>query len=151
MTQNPVLELSLKDLTVGQHFISAPYTLTTEEIKSYATQFDPQPFHMDEEAARHSPFGGLVASGWHTASISMRLIVNSIHLDCGLIGLGGTLNWRKPVRPHESIHVESEITDITPSKSKPGQAVVGVKCLVKNQLEETVIDFATKLMVFGSY
>jgi len=150
MMPKQLVELSLQDLSVGQRFVSEPYTFTAEEIKSYATQFDPQPFHMDEEAARHSPFGGLVASGWHTASISMRLIVNSIHLDCGLIGLGGTLNWLKPVRPNDSIHVESAITAITPSKSKPGQAVVDVKCHVRNQAQETVIEFATKLMVFST-
>ncbi len=142
-------KLSLKDLYIGQRFVSESFTFTAEEIKSYAAQFDPQPFHMDEEAARHSPFGGLVASGWHTASVSMRLIVNSIHLDCGLIGLGGTLNWLRPVHPGERIFVESEIISLSPSRSKPGQAVVEVHCQVENNKGDTVIEFTTKLMVFG--
>ena len=143
-------KLSLIDLHVGQRFTSDSHTFTTEEIISFAKLYDPQPFHTDEVAAKSSVFGSLVASGWHSSCISMRLIVESVHLDCGLVGLGGTIVWLKPVHPGNSIHVESEIAEITHSRSKPGQAVVMMQCKVKNEANETVIEFTPKLMVFGS-
>ncbi len=141
--------LTLQNLSVGQTFQSGSHTLTAQEIKNYAAQFDPQPFHMDEEAASHSIFGGLVASGWHTASLSMRLIVESVELEGGLIGLGGTLRWLKPVRPDTTLNVQSTITAITPSQSKPGQTIVTLHCITRNAKGETLIEFEPQLMVFS--
>jgi acyl dehydratase len=141
-------QLSLKDLSVGQKFASSSYEMTAEEIKKFAAQFDPQPFHMDEAQASQSIFKGLTASGWHTMSVCMRLIVESVTLECGLIGLGGTLSWLKPVRPGNRIRVESSITAITPSQSKPGQAVIELHSFVKNEKDENVVDFTSKLMAF---
>jgi acyl dehydratase len=142
--------LSLQDLSVGQVFVSNPTSVTVDEIKKFAAQFDPQPFHLDEAAASKSIFGGLVASGWHAASASMRLIVESVPLDCGLVGLGGTLTWLKPLRPNMSFHVESRLADIKPSRTKPGQAVVTLNCMVIDDTGQTLIEFAPKLMVFPS-
>lgn len=146
----PVKLLNLKDLAVGQKFVSDTYKIEAAEIKQFAAQFDPQPFHTDEVAATKSRFGGLVASGWHTASVSMRLIVQSLPLECGLIGLGGTIAWLHPVRPGTIIHVESEIIEITPSRSKPNQAVMVARCVTYDQDGKPVIEISPKLMVFGS-
>jgi acyl dehydratase len=149
-TALPDQKLTLKDLHVGQRFVSQTFTFGSEEIKQFAAQFDPQPFHLHEDTAAKTVFGGLVASGWHTLAVSMRLMVESITLECGLIGLGGTMSLLKPVRPGTTIHVESEITQIKPSRSKPGQAVVTMLCLVKNNSGDTVVELLPKLMVFGS-
>src|ERR1022692_363691 len=86
--------LYLDDLHVGQHFTSASHAIDAAQIKAFARQFDPQPFHLDEEAAKGTMFGGLVASGWHTAAITMRLLVESgLPIAGGLIGIGGEMSW----------------------------------------------------------
>lgn len=130
--------------------MSARHVMTRESIKSFAREYDPQPFHLDEEAAKHSLFGELVASGWHSSCVSMRLIVESIHLAHGLVGLGGAIAWLKPVRPDDTIQVESRIIDTVASRSKPGQGVVTVQCTVRNQNGEPVMEFTPKLMVLGA-
>lgn len=140
-------KLGLDDLRIGQRFTSPGHEVTVEEIKTYAAQFDPQPFHLDEEAAKGTFFQGLAASGWHTAGITMRLIVESVPLKCGVIGGGGELLWMKPVRPGDRLTVETEILTITPSKSRPGHARVDVRVLTKNQHGETVQSFSPKLVV----
>src|SRR5438876_2660704 len=92
--------LFLEDLHVGQRFTSAPHTIDTAQIKAFAAQFDPQPFHLDEHAAKSSLFGELVASGWHTAAVTMKLLVESgLPLKGGIIGSGGELGWLRPTRP----------------------------------------------------
>src|SRR6185369_12836081 len=100
--------LTLEDLTVGRIFKSESYTIDIASIKSFASQFDPQPFHLDEEAAKKSFFQGLVASGWHTAAITMRLLVSSVPVSGGLIGAGGEISWLRPTRPGDSLRVETE-------------------------------------------
>jgi acyl dehydratase len=95
--------LYLDDLSVGQKFISAAFRMTDEKIKSFAMEFDPQPFHLDDAAAQASIFGGLAASGWHTAAVAMRLLVDGgLPLGNGIIGLGGDLAWPKPTRPGDT-------------------------------------------------
>ena len=141
-------KLWLEDLEVGQQFVSATHTLTADEIKDYAGRYDPQPFHMDEEAARRTMFGGLAASGWHTAAITMRLSVQSFPLASGIIGSGGELIWSKPVRPGDALQVKSEILEIIPSQSKPDRGMVRVKLTTTNQNGEVVQTFSPKLVVF---
>jgi acyl dehydratase len=141
-------KLWLEDLEVGQQFVSATHTLTADEIKDYAGRYDPQPFHMDEEAARGTMFGGLAASGWHTAAITMRLSVQSFPLASGIIGSGGELSWTKPVRPGDSLQVKSEILEIIPSQSKPDRGMVRAKLTTTNQDGDVVQTFSPKLVVF---
>ena len=121
-------KLYLEDLHVGQRFTSDTFVMTEERIKSFAEEFDPQPFHLDDAAAENTVFRGLAASGWHTAAVAMKLLVTGgLPLGNGIIGMGGDLAWPKPTRPGDAVHVESEILEITPSKSKPNQAIVRVR------------------------
>jgi acyl dehydratase len=122
--------------------------MTAEEIKRFAAEYDPQPFHLDDEAARATLFGGLAASGWHTAAVSMRLNVEAAPFAGGIIGSGGELVWTKPVRPGDTLQVETEVLDIVPSRSKPDRGMVTVRCTTRNQLGETVQTFTPKLVVF---
>jgi acyl dehydratase len=141
--------LYLEDLHVGQRFVSGSHFMDEAKIKEFAREFDPQPFHLDEAAARASVFGGLAASGWHTAAIAMRLLVDGgLPFGNGIIGLGGDLAWPKPTRPGDTLHVESEILEIVPSRSKPNQALVKVKSTTLNQNGEPVHSFTSKCLVF---
>jgi acyl dehydratase len=99
--------LYLNDLQVGQRFTSQTYAIDASKIKEFAAEFDPQPFHLDERVAEESVFRGLVASGWHTAAVTMRLLADSVPLAGGLIGLGGEISWPQPTRPGDSLHVKS--------------------------------------------
>jgi acyl dehydratase len=140
--------LYLEDLSVGDRFQSGEHALDVAQIKAFALQFDPQPFHTDEEAAKSTFFGGLAASGWHTAAITMKLLVESgIPLAEGIIGSGGELQWPKPTRPGDVLHVVSEVIEIVPSRSKPGRAMVTMRCRTLNQHGEVVQNFAPKLVV----
>ena len=141
--------LYLEDLHVGQRFISDTYRMDQERITLFAAEFDPQPFYLDRAAAQASIFGGLAASGWHTAAATMRLLVNGgLPLGNGIIGLGGELTWPNPTRPGDTLHVESEIVEITPSRSKPNQAVVKVRSTALNQQGAQVYIFTGKVLVF---
>ena len=140
--------LYLEDLSVGDRFQSGEHALDVKQIKAFALQFDPQPFHTDEEAAKNTCFGGLAASGWHTAALTMKLLVESgIPLAEGIIGSGGELQWPKPTWPGDVLHVVSEVLEITPSRSKPGRAMVTMRCRTLNQLGEVVQYFTPKLVV----
>lgn len=140
--------LYLEDLRVGQRFFSASEQLTLELIKRFAAEYDPQPFHMDETAARSSMFEGLVASGWHTAAVSMRLLVGGgLPIAGGILGTGGELLWPKPVRPGDTLHVETEVLEIVPSRSKPDRGMVRVRALTINQDGETVQSFTPRMVV----
>ncbi|MGO4882997.1 MAG: MaoC family dehydratase [Bryobacteraceae bacterium] len=141
--------LFLEDLSVGQRFTSGEYRLDAESIKAFAEEFDPQPFHLDEAAAGASIFGGLAASGWHTAAITMRLMVTGgLPLAAGIIGLGGEIAWPRPTRAGDTLHVESEILEIVPSRSKPNQAIVKARSTTLNQNGEPVQVFTSKVLVF---
>ena len=123
--------------------------MTEGAIKKFAAEFDPQPFHLDEAAAQASVFGGLSASGWHTASVAMKLMVTSgLPFATGIIGLGGELSWPRPTRPGDRLHVESEILEIKPSRSKPNQGIVTVRNVVRNQDGEERQIFTSKILIF---
>src|SRR5580692_6727504 len=142
-------QLYLEDLRVGQRFASGTYVMEAPRIKAFAAEFDPQPFHIDESAAEATVFKGLAASGWHTAAVAMRLLVTGgLPFANGLVGLGGEIAWPRPTRPGDSLHVESEIVDITPSRSKPNQAVVSVRSTMLNQKDEPVFVFTAKVLAF---
>ena len=112
--------LYLDDLQVGQRFTSKTHVVDAVQIKAFARQFDPQPFHLDDDAAKDSLFSGLVASGWHTAAITMRLLVErGLPLAGGVVGIGGELSWPRPTRPGDVLQVESEVLKIVPSRSRP--------------------------------
>jgi acyl dehydratase len=141
--------LYLEDLHVGQRFVSDTYQISEAQIKAFAQEFDPQPFHLDDAAAQATVFAGLAASGWHTAAIAMRLLVSSgLPLANGIIGLGGDLAWPKPTRPGDMLHVESEVLEIVPSRSKPNQAIVKVRSTTLNQHGEAVHMFTSKVVVW---
>ena len=128
-------EKYLDDYVVGQTYGSGRLTVEKDRIKAFAAEFDPQPFHMDEDAARGSIFGGLAASGWHTAALTMRLLVQSeLKPAGGIVGAGfDEFRWPHPVRPGDELHLEIEVLDVRPSQSRPNQGVIKVKTTTKNQ------------------
>ena len=139
----------LEDLRVGQRFTSGTYLMEESAIKAFAAAFDPQPFHLDEAAGRATIFGGLAASGWHTAAATMRLLVTGgLPFATGLIGLGGEISWPRPTRPGDTLRVECEILDILPSRSKPNQAIVTVRSITLNQNAQEVQLLTSKLLMF---
>ena len=141
-------QLYLDDLRVGQRFTSGNYVMEAARIKEFAAEFDPQPFHLEEAAAEASVFKGLAASGWHTAAAAMRLLVTGgLPFASGIVGLGGEIAWPKPTRPGDTLHVESEIIEITPSRSKPHQGIVTVRGTMFNQNQEAVYVLTAKLLV----
>jgi len=141
-------QLYLDDLRVGQRFTSGNYVMEAARIKEFAAEFDPQPFHLEEVAAEASVFKGLAASGWHTAAAAMRLLVTGgLPFASGIVGLGGEIAWPKPTRPGDTLHVESEIVEITPSRSKPHQGIVTVRGTMFNQNQEAVYVLTAKLLV----
>jgi acyl dehydratase len=130
----------LEDFLPGQKFGSGRLQVERDRIKSFAAEFDPQPFHLDEEAARNSLFGGLAASGWHTAALTMRLLVDSeLKPAGGILGAGfDEFRWPRPVRPGDELYLESEVLEVRPSKSRPDQGVIKVKTTTLNQNSEPV-------------
>jgi acyl dehydratase len=146
LKEHPLLYLD--EITVGHRYVTRTHTITAEEIMAYSRVYDPQPFHTDERAAAASLFGGLAASGWHTASLSMRLLVDSgIRIAGGLIGLGGEISWPKPTRPGDTLRVEGMVLEVTPSRSKPDRGTVTIRNETKNQRDEILQVFTGKLMV----
>lgn len=141
-------ELYLEDLNVGDKWTSKKYTVTREDIKAYAIQYDPQPFHLDDEAAKDTFFEGLAASGWHTASITMRLMVESIPIATGLIGAGGHISWPIPTRPNDTLQVKAEVISIKPSRSKPNRGVVVIQVDTINQDNEYAQRFTCTMVAF---
>jgi len=145
---NEMERLYLDDLRVGQRFTSGSYVMEAARIKEFAAEFDPQPFHLDEAAAEASVFKGLAASGWHTAAAAMRLLVTGgLPFANGIVGLGGEIAWPKPTRPGDTLHVESEIVEITPSRSNPQRGIVTVRSTMLNQSGEPVYQLTAKLLV----
>jgi acyl dehydratase len=140
--------LYLDDLSAGQRFVSGSHVVNAAEIKAYARQFDPQPFHLDEESAKGTFFGELVASGWHTASMTMRLLVDGgLPLAGGIIGAGGDVTWPAPTRPGDTLTVVSEILEVTPSRSRPDRGIAKVRSETRNQRGEAVQVMTAKLVV----
>ncbi len=137
----------LEDFEPGQIFGSGRLRVDRERIKSFGAEFDPQPFHVDESAARDSFFGGLAASGWHTAAMSMRLIVESVPLAGGVIGAGGEISWPRPTRPGDILQVESEVIELVASRSRPDRASALARCTTRNQKGETVQTLTCRLIL----
>src|SRR5579871_3619190 len=138
----------LDDLYVGQRFTSGTYRMEEADMVRFAAEFDPQPFHLDRGAAESSVFRGLAASGWHTAAVAMRLLVTGgLPLAEGMIGLGGEVAWPRPTRPGDLVHMETEVAEIIPSKSRPDRAIVKIRGTMLNQNQETVYHLTAKLLV----
>jgi len=130
----------LEDFAVGQTFGSGRLRIEEERIKSFAAEFDPQPFHLDPASAQHTIFRGLAASGWHTAAVTMRLLVGSeLRPAGGVVGAGfDELRWTRPVRPGDELCVESEVLEVRPSKSRPDVGLIKVRTTTFNQNSEAV-------------
>jgi acyl dehydratase len=142
--------LYLEDVVVGSEFVSDEVTITAEDIIAFASQFDPQPFHLDPEAAKSSFFGGLAASGWHTAAITMRLLVTGgPDIAGGTIGAGGELAWPTPTRPGDRLHVRVTVESVTASKSNPtrGSTVLRVETLTSE--DELRQRFTVRTLLFA--
>jgi acyl dehydratase len=140
--------LHLEDLHIGQRFVTGSLTIDAEQIKTFARQFDPQPFHTDEIAAEDSFFRGLAASGWHTASLTMRLMVDDgPKFAGGNVGVGVEVAWPQATRPGDTLTVESEVTAIHPSLSKPDRGIVSMRSETKNQRGEVVQVLKSKSLV----
>ncbi len=139
----------LEDFAVGQTFATPRRRIDADAIKSFARQFDPQPFHVDEEAAKNSVFGGLAASGWHTAALTMRLMTDGDFKPAGgIIGVGfDELSWQRPVRPGDELRAESEILEVRPSKSRADRGMIRVRTTTYNQNGEAVQVFTGNLIV----
>lgn len=144
-TQTP---LYLEDLSVGDVFTSSGYRMDEEAILSFARAFDPQPFHLDAEAARGTFFQGLAASGWHTAAVTMRLLVDSVPIANGIIGAGSVIAWPQATRPGDVLRVVSTVKDIQPSKSRPDRGVVVIESLTLNQNDEVCQRATARTLVF---
>jgi len=141
-------ERYFEDLAVGQKFASPTLPVAAEAIKAFAAEYDPQPFHLDDAAARRTIFEGLAASGWHTAALTMRLCIASDFRPAGgILGIGGELTWPKPVRPGDELRVECEILEMRASRSRPTQGVVKIRVTTLNQDGDTVQTFTPTLFV----
>ncbi len=146
MTASP---LYLDDLTVGDTALTDTHTIDEQQIVEFATGFDPQPFHLDRKAAERTFFRGLAASGWHTAAVTMRLMVTSgLPLADGIIGAGGEISWPRPTRPGDVMQVRMTVLEVRPSRSKPGQGLVTVEADTFNQDGDVLQHLVTKVLVF---
>lgn len=143
------MTLYLEDLSPGQRFTARPVEVTPEDIKRFAAEYDPQPFHLDEAAAAaHPMFQGLAASGWHTAALTMRMIVDAIgDLGWGVIGAGGDLQWPRPTRPGDRLRVVIEVLEVTPSRSRPDRGMALMRNTTLNQRDEEVQIFTVRVLV----
>ncbi|HEX4260298.1 MAG TPA: MaoC family dehydratase [Acetobacteraceae bacterium] len=140
--------LHLEDLTPGRRFRLGTLQVSAAGIAAFAAEFDPQPFHLDAAAARLSPFGGLAASGWHTAALTMRLLVRDLPLAGGIVGLGlDVLRWPAPVRPGDTLSAEVEVLEARPSRSRPGSGVVKLRVTTRQQDGKTVQEMVPNLIV----
>jgi acyl dehydratase len=138
----------LEDFSPGQLFTTGTKLVEEAEVKAFAAAYDPQPFHMDDAAAKATLFGALAASGWHTAAMSMRLIVDDgPPIAGGIIGGGGELNWAKPTYPGDVLQVTIEVMEVTPSRSRPERGSLLLRNATRNQNGEIVQTFTVKLVV----
>ena len=133
-------ELFLEDFAAGQKFGSGTMRVDKARMTSFAAEFDPQPFHLDEAAARGTIFQGLAASGWYTAAVTMRLMVDSeLKPAGGIVGAGfDEFRWPRPVRAGDELHLEIEVLEVRPSRSRPEQGLIKVRTTTLNQKGEPV-------------
>ena len=141
--------LFFEELRLGDTFQTAEHTVTAEEIIAFGRQFDPQPFHTDAAAARPTLFGRLVASGWHTAALSMGLMVRGeMRLDGGVIGQGvDGLRWPRPVLPGDRLRVKMEVVEINPEPSRTGRGIIKLFCRTLNQDGKAVQEMTANLLI----
>lgn len=140
--------LYFDDLHIGQQFVTGSQTVTTEDIVRFAREFDPQPFHLEDEAAQDTIFNGLSGSGWHTAALTMRLMVDSgPPLAGGILGVGGDISWTTPLRPGDTLEVRSEVLGLTASRSKPDRGVATIRNETLNQRGQVVQTFVARVIV----
>lgn len=145
---DPAPRLYFEDLTLGRRVATQSLGVDAAAIKEFASRFDPQPFHLDENAAKESFFGELVASGWHTAALTMRLLVTSgLPIAGGVIGAGGELQWPRAVRPGDVLSVTAEVIAAVPSRSRPERGMVTVRSETRNQAGEVVQVMTARLVV----
>lgn len=139
----------LDDLQLGRRFTAGPVEVTLEEIRRFASEYDPQPFHLDEAAAEaHPVFQGLAASGWHTAALTMRMIVAAYgKLGWGALGAGGEIAWPRPTRPGDMLRLVSEVLEVTPSRSRTDRGLVLMRNTTLNQRDEEVQVFTARVLV----
>jgi acyl dehydratase len=149
LVRREMISRYLEDFAVGQTYGSGRARIEGDRIKSFATEFDPQPFHLDDDAARNSIFRGLAASGWHTAALTMRLLVESeLKPAGGIVGAGfDEFRWPHPVRPGDELRVESEVIEVRPSKSRPEQGLIKVRTTTFNQDGKAVQILVSNLVV----
>lgn len=142
-------KLYLDDLSVGQVFYSPEYYVSAEEIAEFSIKYDPQPFHIDDNLAKDSIFRGLAASGWHTVSITMNLLVKSLPLAHGIIGKGvEKINWLRPTRPGDILRIKAKITEIDISPAKPDRALMSIHISTIGQDNKTRQELLGKLLIF---
>ena len=147
MTRAAGKATSLDDLRVGQRFVSGSHRVRAADIVRFARQFDPQVSHTDREAAKLTVFEGLAASGWHTAGITMKLLVDArIPIPGTLLGLGGDIRWLRPVRAGDALKAYSEVVSVRPSKSRPGRGVLTLRTETRNQHGDVVQIFQGTIM-----
>jgi len=138
-----------EDLAPGMSFTSQPVKVTAEDIKAFAAQFDPQPFHLDEAAGAASFFQGFAASGWHTAALAMRMMVTSgPKLAAGYIGGGGSITWNKPVYAGDTLTLRGEVVELKASRSRPERGIALVRCETSNQHGEVVQVLSANVLVW---
>jgi acyl dehydratase len=149
MTDRKFAKQYLEDYAVGQVYRTGRVQIDKDQILAFAKQYDPQPYHLDEQAARKSVFGGLAASGWHTAALTMRLLVDSEFRPAnGILGVGfDELSWPRPVRPGDELYAESEVLEVRPSKSRPDRGLIRVRTTTLNQDGEPVQIYTGNLLV----
>ncbi len=141
------MKLYMEDLAPGMLFGSGTHAIDEAQIIEFAQKFDPQPFHTDVQAAKESFFGGLAASGWHTAAITMKLLVEALPVAGGVVGGAGEIAWPKATRPGDVLQVTSEVVDVTPSRSKPGRGMATIRSETRNQHGDVVQVFTSKVVV----
>lgn len=141
--------LYLEDFAAGQTYDLGQHSFGEDEIVAFATQYDPQPFHIDRDAAAESNFGGLIASGWHTGSVFMRLLVDGLLARCASMGSPGVdeLRWLAPVRPGDILTAMLHIEDVRPSKSRPDRGFITTRAVLTNQNAVDVFTLRAPLMI----
>ncbi len=142
-----------EDMVLGASFDLGHCQVSEEEILQFGRQFDPQPFHIDPAAAQASVFGGLVASGWHTCSLTMRLLVDGLLAHSSSLGSPGVDNirWLRPVRPGDTLHAVVTITEVRPSQSKPDRGAVKIHIAVSNQRDDQGGEVVMTMDSFGLF